>query len=283
RPPSIRSHSTGVDYFNLRASGSSSRTAADLTPDLSQAPEFRVPTHEAPQKVITPRWNAPQPHSLQPAWEPDSGVVECRNCHRRFTFLLRKHHCRRCGHIFCDRCSSHRVSLDPAEVILDPSMAVPALPETQHRVCQSCYEELTANASVPGQLRTGLNGIVIDSERLSVPGISRDASSVVSDLTECPVCNQNLADIGSAADQEAHVKNCLEGNTSGGVQNSARYLVYRLPAESALIGSECVICLEEFVKGSAVARLSCLCTFHNACLSAWLQRGRACPVHARDT
>jgi len=162
-------------------------------------------------------------------------------------------------------------------------MAVPALPETQHRVCEPCYEELNANAQVPGQLRTGLTGIVVDAERLIVPGLSREASSVVSDLAECPVCSQNLADLGSAADQEAHVKSCLEGNTGGGVQGSAKYLVYRLPAESALIGSECVICLEEFVKGSAVARLSCLCTFHNACLSAWLQRGRACPVHARDT
>ncbi|EJU06536.1 ankyrin [Dacryopinax primogenitus] len=283
RPPSVHSHPASVDYFNLRASTSSSRTAANLTPDLSQAPEFRVPTHEAPQKVVTPRWTAPLPHSLQPTWEPDSDVIECRNCHRRFGFLLRKHHCRRCGHIFCDRCSSHRFPLYPADVVLDPGMAYPVLPEMMHRVCQSCYEELTATASIPGQLRGGLNGIVVDPERLAPPGTSRDSSSVISDLTECPVCGQNLADLGSPMDQEIHVKNCLEGNSSGGVQNSARYLVYRLPADSSLIGSECELLFTLSLIGSAVARLSCLCTFHNGCLSAWLQRGRACPVHARDT
>ena len=64
----------------------------------------------------------------------------------------------------------------------------------------------------------------------------------------CPVCNQNLADLGNAAEQEAHVKNCLEGG-AGSVPQSAKYLVYKLPGESPLVGIECVICLEEFMKG----------------------------------
>lgn len=62
--------------------------------------------------------------------------------------------------------------------------------------------------------------------------------------------------------QEAHVKNCLEGG-SGATPQAAKYLVYKLPTESTLIGVECVICLEEFVAESTVARLSCLCSFHN--------------------
>jgi len=120
----------------------------------------------------------------------------------------------------------------------------------------------------------------------------------------CPVCNQNLDEVGDAQAQETHVKQCLEGN-SGTPQSDepqpAKYLVYRLPAESALLGMECmshfswrnikgqhltilqgVICLEEFIKGnlicniqseivckfisssgSTVARLSCFCSFHS--------------------
>lgn len=130
-------------------------------------------------------------------------------------------------------------------------------------------------------------------------------------IYRCPVCNRNLDTLGSAAEQEIHVKTCLEG---GGISpQTAKYLVYSLPPESTLIGIECkyspkltaashigvgVICLEEFLKGSMVARLSCLCSFHNsepalhvpccpthcyslACLSSWLQRGKSCPVHAR--
>jgi len=62
----------------------------DLTPQLSQAPEFRVPTHEAPQKVLTPRWTSPTPHQLHPQWERDENVLNCRDCQRRFNFLLRR-------------------------------------------------------------------------------------------------------------------------------------------------------------------------------------------------
>lgn len=54
----------------------------------------------------------------------------------------------------------------------------------------------------------------------------------------CPVCNVSLDDLGTPDVQEAHVKNCLEGG-SGKVPQTAKYLVYKLPAESALIGTEC--------------------------------------------
>ncbi|KAH9940598.1 hypothetical protein B0H21DRAFT_794571 [Amylocystis lapponica] len=278
RAPSLRSSVT--DYFS-RASGS--RGPTDLTPHLSQAPEFRVPTHEAPQKVLTPRWTPPTPHQVHAQWERDEAVSECRECRRRFNFLTRRH-CRRCGRIFCDRCSSYRALLDPSDVVHDPSF-----PETTHvvaslqRVCRGCYEEVTA--SVPNGLHTtrttSMERIVVDQARLNIPSpTSAQSSSQLSDLAECPVCNTNLVDLGPPAAQEAHVKNCLEGG-SGTSPQTAKYLVYKLPAESALIGIECAICLEEFVKGSTVARLSCLCSFHNACLSSWLQRGRSCPVHAR--
>jgi hypothetical protein len=71
-------------------------------------------------------------------------------------------------------------------------------------------------------------------------------------LFRCPVCNSSLADLGPASEQESHVKNCLDGG-SGTTPQAAKYLVYKLPAESALIGVECVICLEEFAKGTPQA------------------------------
>lgn len=79
------------------------------------------------------------------------------------------------------------------------------------------------------------------------------------------MCNRNLDDFGTTQEQELHVKSCLEGGT-GSTPQAAKYLVYRLPAESALIDVECrscsprrvsfliqvpgVICLEEFVQGN---------------------------------
>ncbi|KZT12820.1 FYVE-domain-containing protein, partial [Laetiporus sulphureus 93-53] len=278
RPSSVRS--SGTDYFSSRPSGT--RGPADLTPHLSQAPEFRVPTHEAPQKVLLTRWTPPTPHQVHAQWERDEVVSECRECRRRFNFLNRRH-CRRCGRIFCDRCSSWRALLDPSDVVHDPSFPETDNVPTLQRVCRPCYEEATAG--VPSGLSsartTSMERIVVDQRRLTVPSpSSAESSSQLSDLAECPVCNTNLADLGPASEQEAHVRNCLEGG-SGTTPQTAKYLVYKLPAESALIGLECAICLEEFVKGSTVARLSCLCSFHNACLSSWLQRGRSCPVHAR--
>ncbi|KAH9938547.1 uncharacterized protein B0H18DRAFT_866827 [Fomitopsis serialis] len=278
RAPSIRSAVT--DYFGQ----SGSRGPTDLTPHLAQAPDFRVPTHEAPQKVLTPRWTPPTPHQVHAQWERDEAVSECRECRRRFNFLNRRH-CRRCGRIFCDRCSAWRALLDPSDVVHDPADADVSHTPALQRVCQACHEQTTA--VVPTGLHpartTSMERIVIDQARLSTPSPSRvQSSSQLSDLAECPVCNTSLADLGAASKQEAHVKNCLEGG-SGTTPQTAKYLVYKLPAESALIGieCECAICLEEFVKGSTVARLSCLCSFHNACLSSWLQRGRSCPIHAR--
>jgi len=129
---------------------------------------------------------------------------------------------------------------------------------------------------------TSMERIEVDQQRLSIPGhlSRRQSSSQLSDLAECPVCNRNLEEVGDANEQEVHVRTCLEGGT-GPTSQAPKYLVYRLPAESTLIGVECVICLEEFLKGSMVARLSCLCSFHNTCLTSWLQRGKSCPIHAR--
>ncbi|KAI0265184.1 FYVE zinc finger-domain-containing protein [Gloeopeniophorella convolvens] len=290
RAPSVRSYTT--DYFGRP---STSRTPTDLTPHLSQAPEFRVPTHEAPQKVVAPKYTPPTPHEVHARWERDHHVQNCRDCQRRFSFLLRRH-CRRCGRIFCDRCSSYRVLLDPSEIVQDPTFADSSASTSSQRVCQACYDAV--NVTVPSRFRdsgvASMERIFVDQERLSVPNVSRETSSQLSDLADCPVCSHNLAELGPPSEQEAHVRNCLDGG-NGQSPQTAKYLVYRLPGESTLIGTECVICLEEFVEGSMVARLSCLCSFHNgkhnadfcltyvaACLSSWLQRGKSCPVHARD-
>ena len=57
-------------------------------------------------------------------------------------------------------------------------------------------------------------------------------------LRSCPVCNRNLSEFGSPAAQEEHVKACLDGGV-GSIQQPPKYLVYNLPGESLLIGTEC--------------------------------------------
>ncbi|KAJ2803090.1 hypothetical protein H4R21_002166 [Coemansia helicoidea] len=45
------------------------------------------------------------------AWESDEATAACRRCQQPFTLFVRRHHCRRCGLVVCDSCSSKRVLL----------------------------------------------------------------------------------------------------------------------------------------------------------------------------
>lgn len=44
-------------------------------------------------------------------WKPDSSSSTCTACHSTFTVFDRKHHCRRCGGIFCALHSRYTVPL----------------------------------------------------------------------------------------------------------------------------------------------------------------------------
>ncbi len=37
-------------------------------------------------------------------WQPNYIVSKCNNCQEDFTLFNRKHHCRKCGKIFCQDC-----------------------------------------------------------------------------------------------------------------------------------------------------------------------------------
>ncbi len=67
-------------------------------------------------------------------WEKDEDVASCRACAVKFTLIKRRHHCRSCGKIVCDACSSLR--------------AVTSHESTEkERVCDVCYLRLTATAA----------------------------------------------------------------------------------------------------------------------------------------
>lgn len=44
----------------------------------------------------------------RPAWVLDSQSTQCARCKVGFSFFRRRHHCRMCGDIFCDTCSTNR-------------------------------------------------------------------------------------------------------------------------------------------------------------------------------
>ena len=66
-----------------------------------------------------------------PRWVLDEEVTCCQACRTDFDWANRRHHCRHCGHIFCDTCSSERSLLPVAFGLADPQ-----------RVCGPCHRLL---------------------------------------------------------------------------------------------------------------------------------------------
>jgi len=64
-------------------------------------------------------------------WTDDKEVNQCIQCAKPFNVSRRKHHCRRCGGVFCQECSSNRMCL--------ASSAKPM------RVCDTCNNALLKN------------------------------------------------------------------------------------------------------------------------------------------
>ncbi|CAH0673965.1 unnamed protein product [Spodoptera exigua] len=63
-----------------------------------------------------------------PTWTHDKDATACTACAKEFSIARRKHHCRRCGHIFCASCSDKTVAL--------------AGNTKPVRVCDACYAEV---------------------------------------------------------------------------------------------------------------------------------------------
>ncbi|MDP2436384.1 MAG: FYVE zinc finger domain-containing protein [archaeon] len=64
---------------------------------------------------------------IKPDWKPDESTEVCHGCLITFTWSNRRHHCRGCGEIFCDACSSHRKALPAGWGYKGPE-----------RVCDTC-------------------------------------------------------------------------------------------------------------------------------------------------
>ena len=60
-------------------------------------------------------------------WVPNQLAPLCHSCETPFSFTTRRHHCRRCGHVFCAKCSDYRRLL--------PDLGYATAPV---RVCSAC-------------------------------------------------------------------------------------------------------------------------------------------------
>jgi len=171
----------------------------------------------------------------------------------------------------CYRCSASRHPLPQERIVPNPfatgsddGLEYPRL----HRVCDTCVPVVmsleTGEAEVsPSSPSVGSLSIPSSGPApTQTPETLDSRGSELDDrfLIECPVCRTDLRLFGDEDIQAIHVATCLEGHTaspsfSGGSRHLGitpriitmlTYPVYRLQEGSPLIGTECVICFEEF-------------------------------------
>lgn len=63
-------------------------------------------------------------------WQPNKSAKLCQQCEKKFNLKLRRHHCRRCGGIFCAACSAKSLAREGQG------------PSEPMRACDSCVAEV---------------------------------------------------------------------------------------------------------------------------------------------
>jgi ankyrin repeat protein len=97
-------------------------------------------------------------------WTKDKGSTICELCSETFSIRVRRHHCRSCGVLCCDDCSSKRlvlsaVNLSESDIAAISAGTVPAAGSTKdkdsegvnglERVCDGCFNRLLHEAAQP--------------------------------------------------------------------------------------------------------------------------------------
>ncbi|NXG29160.1 FGD6 protein, partial [Dromaius novaehollandiae] len=122
--------------------------------------------------------------SKAPIWIPDTRATMCMICTSEFTLTWRRHHCRACGKIVCQACSSNKHSLD-------------YMKNQPARVCDHCFRELqkqdnqcTPKSGSPvnhkspsSALSTVLHSIPSGRKQKKIPAALKEVSANTEDST----------------------------------------------------------------------------------------------------
>ncbi|NXU51405.1 FGD6 protein, partial [Turnix velox] len=122
--------------------------------------------------------------SKAPIWIPDTRATMCMICTSEFTLTWRRHHCRACGKIVCQACSSNKHSLD-------------YMKNQPARVCDHCFRELQKqdnqctpktgspvnHKSPSSALSTVLHSIPSGRKQKKIPAALKEVSANTEDST----------------------------------------------------------------------------------------------------
>jgi hypothetical protein len=115
-----------------RATSSAIPIGGKYTPPIYTPPPLPSPV----QGGATPHGRHLMTYKINqvPNWVPDTARSDCANCRKDFSLFRRRHHCRQCGNLFCDDCSSRTKNLThPAHRDANDTDSGP------FRVCDNCY------------------------------------------------------------------------------------------------------------------------------------------------
>ncbi|KAH7911832.1 FYVE zinc finger-domain-containing protein [Hygrophoropsis aurantiaca] len=158
------------------ASGSTSCNSSPSEPALSVALPPRANEHLA---VLLPK----------NLWKPDSLASTCDNfyCHVKFSVLERRHHCRKCGGVFCHQCTSRSSPLldvsnldflHPPRNVPISTFDSPSSPVTTEKVCDDCWDHIHGCNPIRTPDLTPSTPLLVKS-----PMTSRSASPISSTCT----------------------------------------------------------------------------------------------------
>jgi hypothetical protein len=118
------------------ATATATATATDMPAAAAPVPapvdDAASPSEKQPAPVTPPARNFDAP-----VWVPDANSDTCLACGVEFWLFTRRHHCRSCGWLVCDECSTHRKPLDN---IVDPAGVQQGVEGEQYRVCAECFD-----------------------------------------------------------------------------------------------------------------------------------------------
>ncbi|KAL6493020.1 Protein free1 [Orobanche gracilis] len=124
-------------------------------------------------------------------WVPDEAVAKCTGCGTDFSAFVRKHHCRNCGDIFCDKCTHSRTTLTADENAPVVRVCERCMAEVSHRLSKA--KEAASRPTVVQSHEDLAKKLQEEMERsCKVSGSKSDGSGRRMKEVACPTCTVHL-------------------------------------------------------------------------------------------
>ncbi|KAF4124117.1 FYVE zinc finger [Geosmithia morbida] len=157
--------SNSSTLMNMAGIGVIQRLSRRSTADSAKCPEGHSHNHDIfPTVTDVP---------TRDHWKPDheSSLCDDPTCKRTFSYFVRRHHCRRCGNIFCDQHSSLGVPLDQ-DANFNPRAPL-------YRTCEHCFDQYKSwysrnNSQSPSSVSSDGHGGTPPTPVMAHPGAQPD-------------------------------------------------------------------------------------------------------------